>query len=285
MFSAIIHKKGIHHAFNEDALTSLVFDTMRFLPPPIICSFLATAKNLKGKQLRKVLSLPQETPEFKFWPPLSAGEKSEINCIPDLVMYWKNFVIVEESKWESPKSGVGLDEEGETVADPKQEADKRKRLLDQLAREVLSAEKIAQEYLKLPDNFDLLYVTDDLFMPESDVRESLDTLKKYKIDPKAYEDHIFWTNWHNLTEVLMKNKSGMADDLYQALGILGINLPFTGFNFKFNRLDRGILDQEFMFFESKGGQFQGFDFIDRPPKPDASLIRSKYLFYQGGKND
>lgn len=271
MFSAIIHKKGIHNAFNEDALTSLVFDALKLLPYELLKEFIEGAKNLDSKKL----SVPEQPFEkLDFWPGFANQEDWKgSSCCPDLVISWKDFLIVEESKWESPKSGEGTEEDEE----------KEIVLNDQLSRELLVAQRQAKEMAN-PERFALLYITNDLSLPQESISKSLSSLKD--INKELPKDHIYWTNWHNLTEILLKNGSEIADNLYQALGVLGINLPFTGFGFlqelsEDEKPDREILKQNFVFYQYQPTSFNGFDFLESSKGfsvPDGT----PFIFYQGG---
>jgi len=293
MFSAIIHKKGIHNAFNEDALTSLVFDTLKILPPQILKEFIMTAKNLDGNPLDWPYKISaEETPKFAFWPAYKKQEFPKIgkNTVPDLKIEWHDYLILEESKWESPKSS----EEDEKSAQPKPEAQKKEaedkeEIYDQLSRQLLISRSIAQG----KKDFAVLYVTDDFAMPEEDLQATIDALEKKnsEIPTVEFRNRLFWTNWHNLTDVLLKNSGTMADDLYQSLEVLGIRLPFTGFGFlqelkEDEKPNRELLNQDFVFYQYQDTSFKGFDFLENSkkfPVPDVSLAKMSFIFYQGGE--
>jgi len=238
MYSAIIHKKGIRNAFDEDALTSLVFDTLRFLPDDILHAYLATAENMNGSKLSELLLSPFTKPKIHFWKSFKPeGDWKGDGCIPDSIMIWNDLVIVEESKWESPKSGAGIED-----------ADLR----DQLVKEFLVAKRLGEDI----KNFVVLYITDDLTMPTEDLKESQDAFAELRKDIpiKEFRSRIYWTNWHNLADILSNRHSDLGHDLYEALGVLGISLPFSGFNFKFEPLDRELLNQNYIIFEFHGRQ-------------------------------
>lgn len=246
MFSAIIKRKAILSAFDEDALTSLVFDTLKYLPQEVLISFLETAKNLHDEFLK----VPKAMPEFDYWPRFIAEPDWEgPACIPELVLTWNDFILVEESKWASGKSGEGLEEDDQAGEDggsskaarvqASEDRVKGKQLYDQLSREVLVAMRLAKQK-NHPGNFALLYITDDLFLPEDEIRDSVDCLSCYcqHIVQDSITCRIYWSNWNNLANILLKYKGGieapfqeLANILYEALGALGIELPFTGFSF------------------------------------------------------
>jgi len=301
MFSAIIHRKGIHHVFNEDALTSLVFDSLKMLPSEILNKFIESALNLDGKAFEWFSGISKaENPNFDYWHCFSKKDFPEIaiSCIPDLIIEWKDFMILEESKWGSGKSSKEEDQSTQLLDEPEsmQEDEREKAQIDQLAREFLVAKKLAED----KKAFTILFVTDDLAIPREIMEASLEAFKRKNpnASEKEFRKLFYWTSWHNLLVVLLnyKNKIELANNLYQALEVLEINRPFTGFCFlnEFIISDSGLLNHQNIFFRSFTGhkdrdhqdaRFCGFDFLSGTPGPDSRILDQSHIFYQGGKNE
>ena len=297
MFSAIIKNRALRDKLDEDALTSLVFDTFKYLPPKYLKKFLKQATNLDKEKLGDVVSIPEETSEFKFWESyfqedlkssLSAKDLETTGTEPDLIMLWSNLVIVEESKWISPKSSEDKLEEDESEEREKSKQNSQK-LYDQLARELFISKYIAErekinEYL-------LLYITNSLTFPKVEIEQTIDSAKRFIEDEKEIRRRIFWTNWRNAVVILQEifnNKEEteifkkMAKDLFEALEKLDIYFPFQGFGF-LEKLDKDDFPSEKLLKAKKifysYTKFSGFDFLMKMPLPAEELLKSPFIFY------
>jgi len=302
MFSAIIKRRALRDKLDEDALTSLVFDTFKYLPPKYLKKFLEQATNLDKEKLGDVVPIPEETPEFYFWefypkeflkfviPEKDLKKVKKERTEPDLVMIWNNLVIVEESKWRSPKSSVDQLEEDESEENEKTEQD-LKELYDQLAIEFLVAKAIAKK--EKFNDYLLLYITDNITFPDKDIKDTIASIKRLINNEKEIRRRIFWTNWRNAVVVLegvINNQSElnsfrkMAQDLFNVLKKLNISFPFQGFKFleKLNKDD--FLSEEL----SKSHIIFYFTpywtFLEKYKPVNSALAEQEKIFYQGGKN-
>ena len=295
MFSAIIKKRALKDRLDEDALTSLVFDTFKYLPPKYLKKFLEQATNLDKEKLGDVVPIPEETPEFYFWEfypreflksYLPEENLETIGTEPDLIMLWSNLVIVEESKWGSRKSGEDKMEEDKLNIQKENEQD-LKDFSDQLARELIIAKALSKNHRE----YFLLYVTNHLVLPEEEIKQTINSIKRFIKDEKEIRRRIFWTNWRNAVVILQEifnNKEEteifkkMAKDLFEALEKLDIYFPFQGFGF-LEKLDKDDFPSEKLLKAKKifysYTKFSGFDFLMKMPLPAEELLKSPFIFY------
>jgi hypothetical protein len=157
----------------EDILTSIVFDTLRYLPPGNgILPFLANAATPDGLKPFAERVLTGASITYKFWPGYSQPHCN--GCEPDveLLITWptaETTLVFVEAKYHSGKSSKEADdivnEDDQQPAPP----------VDQLAREWQNLDSLASERNAEPL---LIYLTGHVGCPQADIKDSQEVFKR-----------------------------------------------------------------------------------------------------------
>jgi hypothetical protein len=245
MLKADRYNKFPSEADIEDVLTSAVFGSLCYLDDTensaglcLLKEFLEKArfvysdeKNSTFKEKVKEI----QWVKYKFWPTLGGKE-------PDLIIecHGKNYegkdykwTLIIEAKYGAPKSGTGEEFESDSINSDGESTEYN----DQLA--------VYYKLQKKEDNegeLYILYVTHHTAFPTDDIKSSLESLEKMKLEVKV-NDKLGWLPWRELSPLIQekinelgkdeersykhRGKMELLEDLYAYLWKRGL-APFTG---------------------------------------------------------
>jgi hypothetical protein len=226
MLSALLHGKLSRSQENmEDILTSIVFDSLRYLPPENgILPFLANATTPDGLKPFAGRALVGVSVEYKFWPGYSQPHCN--GCEPDveLLITWptgETTLLFIEAKYHSGKSS----KESDDIVDG--EAQQPAPPIDQLAREWQNLVSLATERNTEPL---LVYLTGHVGCPQADIRGSQQVFKRKC--PKALRKfNCVWLSWRHLHALTGDSSSESMKELKQLLERLNLQF-FSGIRFQ-----------------------------------------------------
>jgi hypothetical protein len=188
---------------SEDALTSVVFTRLRYLPPQVLGEWLTTARSHADLTARAKLRTAE--PVIDFWPSIKDTLRGYGSVEPDVVLRFDDEIVVIEAKLWSPKSQTG---DG----------------LDQLARQWRGA---IDQYGTHGRVSALIYLTPHLELPTAALTESAEAL-----GPDA--SSLWWLSWSSLVPILEQQVATgdrtsriVAADLLTYLARVGL-LRFRG---------------------------------------------------------
>jgi len=288
---AVAAGKNIKNYVDEDALTACVFGGFKYLPTVYLKEFLGEAQNIRGVRLKNAISISDNLPQFHFWQAQPPLEWKGPSCEPDLILKWDDLVIVEESKWTSPKSGSGYSE-GTVAPDEITNNTESKYLVDQLTREFHVAKRLSDDERK---KYAVLFLTNHAIFPKAEVQQSIDSLDAPLRE--IAEKTIFWINWKSAAKIFNEIKDDsyeqppnrlIAEDILNALKKLeNIDLPFEGFDYLKNievPFDWFKLFPSNLFYIHLTYHFRTIAESATQLAPKKIAKRKSYIFYRGGKN-
>lgn len=165
----------------EDLLTSYVFGALRYIDDDLgINPILSEAVNLNDLYL-EIAECGNW--EYDFWPRYTRSE-------PDVFLRNKTMNIFIEAKLHSGKSGV-FSNESRT-----EELSESYVYKDQLAREWMDLVEIDKGRKSI-----LIYLTNNLVLPESDIQESCNELVEQK---DKFKSSTYWLSWNQIYFTLCK---------------------------------------------------------------------------------
>lgn len=170
MIYAALHGK-LDCLRSEDALTSVVFGRLRYLPPTVLGEWLATARNHRDSQ--RALASSSDEAFVEFWPTLKDTRRGQGIVQPDVVIAFGNEIMIVEAKLWSSKSAAN---DGS----------------DQLAREWRA---VTDHHGARARVTALLYVTRHVEPPVNELKESAEALEENG-------DHLWWLSWSSLAPIL-----------------------------------------------------------------------------------
>ena len=184
----------------EDLLTSEIFSRLRYLDLEVgLLPILNRVQNVANKQTGlPIQSKINSTDDFTFWPRLTLKSGKVVE--PDLIIKLetecnKKIVIVVECKHRSGKSGVIIPEDQEIdgyESTPK----------DQLVKELL----VANEHYPEAKVF-LIYLTGHAILPESDIDESVNSIKDFEgMNGTYFYDSVYWIGWKEIWNILSEQR-------------------------------------------------------------------------------
>ncbi len=214
MLQALLHGKLSRDQQNmEDVLTSNVFGLLRYVPATLgLLPLLSRSKSINGSQPLDWMADLGDTDinsvDYAFWPYLSEGDGKP--CEPDLVVRLqlpanRKLLVLIEAKYRS-----GISSQASASDEP---------LNDQLAREldnlILTARKEAAEPF-------LIYLTDSIGFPESDVIESIAEYQE-KRPGNLVKTALLALSWREIPEVFDSSDNLILKDLCSLCQRLGLS--------------------------------------------------------------
>jgi len=194
---------------SEDALTCAVFTRLRYLPPAVLCEWLAGARNHLDPAIRAVQR--SSDPALEFWPAFKDTYGGRSSIEPDIIIRFEDDIFVVEAKLWSPKSQTGG--------------------IDQLAREWHGA---VDHYGVRSRVVALIFLTPHLDPPTDALSESAAVLG----DDAAC---LWWLSWSSLIPILERQLADgdrvsrlVAGDLVAYLSRVGLH-RFLGWRFSTRR--------------------------------------------------
>lgn len=192
---------------SEDLLTASVFGLIRYLPAEVLLfPILERAENIGRNILQIDKNVNDNSIEFDFWPQLKNSE-------PDLKIDLGNHhTIFIEAKFYSGKSGSN---------------DK-----DQLFRQYSDLHNLK------PGLGTILYLTKHRTMPEAEISDSIDAVRKFggDLNPIDFKSDTYWLSWFEIWEICKTKKDSddlfkkrIISDICELLEKLGLK-HFTGFS-------------------------------------------------------
>lgn len=155
---------------SEDALTCAVFTRLRYLPPEVLCEWIAGARN-HVDQCAKIARRTSEA-VVRFWPAVKDTYRRSGSVEPDVIVSLGNEIFIIEAKLWSPKSQT----EG----------------FDQLAREWRG---VVDHYGEDAKVVGLIYITPHLEPPTDALAESAAALGNEA-------SCLWWLSWASLVPIL-----------------------------------------------------------------------------------
>jgi hypothetical protein len=183
MMHAALRGKPEHFGA-EDALTSVVFGLLRYLPSRIVVRWLESAVPWNPAARRKFPSL-SEPSLIEFWPRWDDILRGAGQVEPDVVLTFGSSLVIVEAKLGSRKGGAGAAADDDWSA-------------DQLARQWLGARYDCERKSRAERPVAQVYLTADLRPPADELDESAEVLTR----AGAREAPLYWLNWCRLEPAL-----------------------------------------------------------------------------------
>lgn len=201
----------------EDALTSVVFGLLRYLPSSILARWLQSAVPWNAAARRGFPRITAPT-DLEFWPRWDDVLAGAGQVEPDAVLTFDSGLIIVEAKLGSRKGGAGAAANGDWSA-------------DQLARQWVAGRHHCERKSRAEHPAAQVYLTADLRPPADELNESVQVLAK----AGESEAPLFWLSWSGLqlamsVEPLDGTTANICEDLLAYMREAGV-LRFDGWSF------------------------------------------------------